>query len=85
MDQGKEAGGHWDCYRVDNFYGWEAERVVAVTNGNDILEFITRAKTYLAVILLDTVDNSRYTNTKKRFQQAKDQGLVEFVQLNGGT
>ena len=25
----KEAGGPWDCYQAYNFFGWEAERVVA--------------------------------------------------------
>merc|ERR1712079_318374 len=51
-DQGKEAGGPWDCYDAEGFYGWEAERVVAVTRGDDIMEMITRARTHLAVILV---------------------------------
>ena len=41
---GKEKGGPWECYNAGNFFGWEAERVVAVTTGGvDILEGATRA------------------------------------------
>ena len=80
-EQGKHAGGPWDCYEVYNFYGWEAERVVAVTDGGYIMELITRAKTQLSVILVeDPGDYDVYT--KKYFQQAEDLGLVEIVQLS---
>ena len=41
----KEKGGPWECYYANNFYGWEADRVVAVTTGCNILEVVTRAKT----------------------------------------
>ena len=46
-EQGKCAGGPWDCYSVGAFYGWEAERVVAVTTGWRfiIVELAMRAKT----------------------------------------
>ena len=50
-NQDKEAGGPWDSYYAMNFYGWEAERVVAVTNGSAVMELITRARTHLSVIL----------------------------------
>ena len=80
-DQGKEAGGPWDCYHVLDFYGWEAERVVAVMNGENIMELITRARTRLSVILVGENDNE-YAETKKRLQQAADLGLVEMVQLS---
>ena len=79
-EQGKEAGGPWDCYNAFNFYGWEAERVVAVTTGPNLTELITRARTHLSVIL---VRGSRrhYAKTKEYFQQASDLGLVEMVKL----
>ena len=32
--QGIDEGGPWDCYKTMDFYGWEAERVVAVTDGS---------------------------------------------------
>ena len=47
---GKEKGGPWECYHAFNFFGWEAERVVAVTNGYDMMEMITRARTHLAFL-----------------------------------
>ena len=46
----KEAGGPWDCYQAYNFFGWEAERVVAVIRVGNIMEPITRAKTHLSVM-----------------------------------
>ena len=79
-DQGKEAGGPWDCYYGRNFYGWEAERVVVVTSGFYIMEPITRARTHLAVILVD--DHRRdYTKTKNLFLQATNEGLVDILHL----
>ena len=78
-EQGKKAGGPWDCYNANNFYGWEAERVVAVTGGNSFMELITRARTHLSVILVD--DSSSYAATKEYFQQAADLGLIEMVQM----
>ena len=44
---GKEKGGPWECYEANNFFGWEAERVVAVTTGWRfiIVELAMRAKT----------------------------------------
>ena len=74
-DQGKEAGGPWDCHHAAGFYGWEAERVVAVDDGMSTMEMITRARTHLAVI---TVED---TLTKKYFQQAAEEGLVDVVHL----
>ena len=78
-EQRKESGGPWHCYNTYNFYGWEDERVVAVTDGMSIMELITRAKTHLSVIL---VEGSRYAKLKESFQQAADLGLVEMVQLS---
>ena len=62
--QGKEAGGPWECYRAWDYYGWEAERVVAVTDGDHIMELITRARTHLSVILVEEL----YVQTKECFQ-----------------
>ena len=42
MDTVKTTGGPWDCCHADRFFGWEAERVVAVTSGERIMELITR-------------------------------------------
>ena len=78
-EQRKESGGPWHCYNTYNFYGWEDERVVAVTDGMSIMELITRAKTHLSVIL---VEGSRYAKLKESFQQAADLGLVEMAQLS---
>ena len=79
-DQGKEAGGPWDCYDTLSFYGWEAERVVVVTSGVNIMEMITRARTHLTVILVD--DHRRdYTKTKNLFLQATNEGLVGILHL----
>ena len=74
-EQGKEEGGPWDCYSADHFYGWEAERVVALTNGFQIMELITRAKTRLFVILVG--NDQMYAETKANFQQAAELGLVD--------
>ena len=76
--QGKEKGGPWDCYHAYNFYGWEAERVVAVTKGYNMMEMITRARTHLAVILVGGNDSE----TKTYFEQAASENLVEIVHLS---
>ena len=78
--QGKKAGGPWDCYSANSFYGWEDERVVVVTNGINLMEMITRARTCLSVILVG--DSYSYVKTQEYFQQAADLGLVEKVQLS---
>ena len=75
-EQGKEEGGPWEFYNADNFHGWEAERVVAVTNGYFLMEMITRAKTLLAVIIVEGDKK-----TKGYFQKAADKRLIEEMQL----
>ena len=80
-EQGKEAGGAWDCYCTRDFYGWEAERVVAVTDGDEILELITRAKCQLFVILVGEDLDDNYVKQKKFLLEAADLGLVDIVQL----
>ena len=79
-NQKKKAGGPWECYHINNYFGWEAERVVAVTTGWNLMEMITRAQTRLSVIL---VGRDGYAETKEYFQQAADLGLVEMVHLSG--
>ena len=72
--QGKEAGGPWDCYCGWNFTGWEANKVVAVTDGKGIMELITRARTHLCIVLV----GDHYGGTiKKYFHQAAEMGLIE--------
>ena len=82
-EQGKEAGGPWDCWDAFSFYGWEDERVAVVTNGYNIMELITRARTHLSVILVDCLEEPCYAKHKEYLQQAADLGLVEMVQLSG--
>ena len=60
----KEAGGPWDCYQAYNFFGWEAERVVAVIGGTNII----RARTHLSVILVED-HFGVYEEIKKYLQQ----------------
>ena len=80
--KGKKTGGPWDWYDAWDFYGWEADRVVAVTCKASIMELITRARTHLSVILVEGSDH--YAKHKEYFQQAADLGLIEMVQLSGG-
>ena len=79
INQGKEAGGPWECFRAHNIFGWEADRVVAVTVGDNIMELITRARTHLYVIMVDRRDRIYYAETKKYFQQAAKLGLIDMV------
>ena len=82
-EQGKEEGGLWDCYHANYFYGWEAERVLAVSRGGfNIMELITRARTHLALILDVDVGVDVYAETKNHFQQAGSKGLADIVHLN---
>ena len=73
--QGKEAGGPWDCHCAWDYTGWEADKVVAVTDGREIMEVITRARTDLCVIIV----GDRYETTiKQYFCQAAEEGLIEI-------
>ena len=83
-EHGKKEGGPWDCHMADTFHGSEAERVVVVKGGADLLELITRAKTHLVVVLVEVPRHSLwvgYERTKKYFLQAASLGLCELVQL----
>ena len=81
MKQGKEEGGRWDYYKANDFYGWEAQKVVAVFAGDLLMEQITRAKTNLAVILVNYDNDDDYSKTKEHFQRAAKEGLVDIVNL----
>ena len=76
---GKEKGGPWECYEAQDFYGWEAERVVAVTSGGgDILEMATRAKRELILILAEEEEEMFYEETQVAIKAAEDEGLVDL-------
>ena len=79
----REAVGSSKCYNACGFYGWEAERVVAVTSGGSrLVEMITWARIHLAVVLVDCGLDDLYEKAVEQFQQAVDEGLVEFVNLS---
>ena len=83
LRKGKEVGGSWNCHKIYNFYGWEADRVVAVICEHSILEMITRARTHLCVILVERKDIvTDHLNPKEFFQQAAGKGLVEMKYLH---
>ena len=68
----KEKGGPWECYKAHNFFGWEAERVVAVTTGGYyMLKEATRAKTELILII---AAEGRF---KEIIMAAANEGLVD--------
>ena len=77
-EKGKEAGGPWECHEARNYFGWESDSVVAVTSGAYTMEQITRAKSRLFVII---VEGGGYASTKEYFKQAKNEGLVDEVDL----
>ena len=80
---GRKAAGSSMCFNACGFYGWEAERVVAVTSGGSrLLEMITRARIHLAVVLVDCGLDNLYERTMEQFQHAAAKGLVEFVSLS---
>ena len=91
LAQGKEAGGQWECYNADRYFGWEVERVVAVTSGGRIMEMITRAKIQLTVILVGETGLylglglgytcRLYHEWYWYFHLAEKKGLVEILNL----
>ena len=70
---GKEKGGPWECYNAGNFFGWEAERVVAVTTGLDILEQATRVK----IELILKIAKPHYPRVRKNLEAAAEGGLID--------
>ena len=87
LGPGKNLINEGNSNTANAFYGWEAERVVAVTMGRSIMEPITRAKTHLAVILFENPpsvpaivkEESLYIKTKTILQKAVHQGLVDHI------
>ena len=81
---GKEKGGPWECYHAVNFFGWEAERVVVVTTGLNILEIATRAKRELILIIAEPekeVDKEWYQEIQMVIKAAEDESLVDLQVL----
>ena len=81
-EQGKEAGGPWDCFDGCDFYGWEAEKVVVVTDGvYNIPEMTTRAKRELILIIAEPEkeeDKKYYQEFQVMIKDAADEGLVDL-------
>ena len=75
-NQEQKNGGPWKGNSAGNFYGWEANKIVAVTSGESIMELITRAQTRLCVILVEGI--IFYEEIKEYFHQAADAGLIEM-------
>ena len=81
---GKEKGGPWECYNAGNFFGWEAERVVAVTIGLNFLEMATRAKRELILILAEPEKEEYkedYQDIQVMVKAAEGKGLVDLQVL----
>ena len=71
----KKPMGDWECYKAEDFSGWEADKVVAVTCGGhsftsfgQILEPMTPARNELAVIL----SNQRKTSIRTMLRPRKN-------------
>ena len=54
---------------------------MAVVSGISVLEMITRARTQLAIILVDNDDGSTYTQQRKYFRKAAEEGLLHEVKI----
>ena len=85
MEQSKGQGGPWDCYPGLKYFGWEAETMVAVTIGWNVLELITRARTSLTIILVEGPAKHRYETVREFFRRAADQGKIDIVQMTEET
>ena len=86
-NHGKEKGGPWECHSATNFFGWEADRVVAVTGGGYILEPATRGRTELILILAEPEEQEckeDYQETKGNIKDAADEGLVDVKVIENG-
>ena len=85
----RREGGPWECYEANNFFGWEAERVVAVTTGFYILEEASRAKTELILIFAKPErevfkdDYGHHADNRMDIKSAADEGLL-VVEVIGG-
>ena len=50
--------------------------MIAVVSGVSVLEMITRARTHLAIILVDNNDGTTYTEQWGYFRNAVEEGLL---------
>ena len=78
--QEQKEGGPWKGNSAGNFYGWEANKIVAVTSGESIMELITRAQTRLCVVLVEGM--IFYEEIKDYLHQAADCGLIEMQNVD---
>ena len=76
----------WQCYYAEIFYGSEADKVVAVSTGSSILEMITRARSHLCLVMVDSklghLDGRgfKYTEVcRLGLHQAVKEGLVQLI------
>ena len=83
---GKKKGGPWECYNAEDFFGWEADQVVAVTCGVSFtLEMATRTKTRLILVAAEgewKADMKFYARYQKYFQDSANKGLLELLSKN---
>ena len=50
--------------------------MIAVVSGVSVLEMITRARTHLAIVLVDNNDGTTYTELWGYFRKAAEEGLL---------
>ena len=55
--------------------------MIAVVSGVSVLEMITRARTHLAIILVDNNDGTTYAELWRYFRNAAEEGLLNEKQL----
>ena len=55
--------------------------MVAVVSGISVLEMITRARTQLAIILVDNDDGRTYTQQREYFRKSAEKGLLHEVEI----
>ena len=69
-------------YSAFQSHGWEADRVLAITQGGDdntVMEVITRACTHLCLIWSGGTRGSRKIDkAKQSFEKAAEEGLIEL-------
>ena len=50
--------------------------MIAVVSGVSVLEMITRARTHLAIVLVDNNDGTTYAELWRYFRNAAEEGLL---------
>ena len=50
--------------------------MIAVVSGVSVLEMITRARTHLAIVLVDNNDGTTYAELWRYFRDAAEEGLL---------